>query len=213
MIFLASFCNIFKFKRNANVIIHNLFYPSNDVSVCVVCCQPFGQTTTINRTLFCSGAVKCKSSINLFAISVDFTVRPNNVIHLFAHNRVVYQNHSVYLCAFLCSLQFNFFFFYQCLESVLICKIRKVNITHTHQNRNWIHIVRYTGEIHTIHKHNQQQHNFKKKIGWYFVSFFLWSVSPKSMYFLVFQSANCCAPTQKCAQKWKFRIGNIEQLK
>lgn len=110
MIFLASFCNIFKFKRNANVIIHNLFYPSNDVSVCVVCCQPFGQTTTINRTLFCSGAVKCKSSIDLFAISVDFTVRPNNVIHLFAHNRVVYQNHSVYLCAFLCSLQFNFFF-------------------------------------------------------------------------------------------------------
>lgn len=36
MIFLASFCNIFKFKRNANVIIHNLFYPSNDVSVCVL---------------------------------------------------------------------------------------------------------------------------------------------------------------------------------
>lgn len=27
MIFLASFCNIFKFKRNANVIIHNLWYP------------------------------------------------------------------------------------------------------------------------------------------------------------------------------------------
>lgn len=93
-------------------------------------------------------------------------------------------------------------------ESVSICKIRKVNITHTHQNRNWIHIVRYTGEIHTIHKHNQQQHNFKKKNRVIFCFFFsLKRFSEINVFFGIPVSKLLRSNTKMCS---KMEISNRE---